>query len=80
MDVLIKNRFSTGDKIAVLTPGGLYPCAISSMRNFKGEPADTLHPGTTGSVFVSKNVIFATKEAIFAFLVTLNPAGAPASH
>ena len=79
-DVLIKNRFTMDDKLAILTPDGLFPCSLSSMRNFKGELVDTLHPGTSGSVFLAKNVISATKEAIFAFLVTLNPAGAPASH
>jgi U32 family peptidase len=79
-DVLIKSRFSTGDEIAMLTPGGIYPCEISSMRNFKGEPAETLHPGTTGSVSFSKSVISTTKEAIFAFLVRLNLSKAPASH
>lgn len=72
--VNVKNPFSPGDSIELMTPSGMHPCEVKGMLNFRGEHADRLNPGTEGLVLVPDDVLQNTENAEFAFLVRMDTA------
>lgn len=70
--VNVKNSFSLDDRLELLTPSGQIPCELASMKNFKGEDADRLHPGTEGWVFLPEDVKGLPENATFCFFVRQN--------
>ena len=68
--VNVKNAFGMDDGIELMTPSGQFPCEITSMKNFKGEDVDRLHPGTEGIVFIDSNI---PENDIFCFFIKRNP-------
>ena len=70
--VNVKNAFSLDDKLELMTPEGQFPCELVSMKNFKGEDADRLHPGTDGWLFLPKSTFFGAENANFFFFLKTN--------
>ena len=68
--VNVKNPFGMDDCIELMTPSGQFPCEIISMKNFKGEDVDKLHPGTEGIVFTNSEI---SENDIFCFFIKRNP-------
>ncbi len=71
--VNVKNPFSMDDSLELMTPGGMKPCAVESMNDFRGGAADRLNPGTEGRVFLPKNVSIDTESSKFSFFVKCLP-------
>ena len=67
--VNVKNQFSMDDSLEFMTPEGMSLCKISSLKNFRGEDADRLNPGTEGRVFIQDSGDFSLKNVKFGFFV-----------
>jgi putative protease len=67
--VNVKNPFSIEDSLELMTPSGMAPCKIDSMKDFKGGDVDRLHPGTEGWIFFSEDVKGLQENATFCFFV-----------
>lgn len=67
--IAIKNPISTKLDFELLTPEGSFPCSVSDLKNFKNEPAEILHPGTTGTLKIQGFNPSALKNPEFAFLI-----------
>ncbi len=51
--VNVKNAFSLGDELELMTPQGMVPCSVERLEDFRGGVAERLHPGTEGCVVLS---------------------------
>ena len=69
LQIQVKNQFSVNTEVEFMDPQGMVPCKILALQNVKKETVETLHPGTQGSVLLSKKVTNSTNDAFFAFLV-----------
>lgn len=67
--VNVKNPFGMDDSLELMTPSGQFPCEVSSMKNFKGEDVDRLHPGTEGIVFLDGKRPEKSENDIFCFFI-----------
>jgi len=67
--VNVKNPFTLDDSVELMTPGGMFPCELTSLMDFRGGAADRLNPGTEGRVFFSQNVQIDAEKAKFCFFV-----------
>lgn len=70
--VNVKNAFSMDDSLLLMTPQGMWPCEIVSMKDFRGGDADRLHPGTEGRIFLPENVMDLSPFATFCFFIRQN--------
>lgn len=69
VEVLVKNRFDIRSRLFWLDPETREEVRVQGLFDFKGSPAETLHPGTSGTVQLDKNVTGRTSLGKFAFLV-----------
>lgn len=70
--VNVKNAFSMDDSLELMTPEGMSPCSVDSMKDFRGGDADRLHPGTEGRIFLPDNVEDLSAFANFCFFIRQN--------
>lgn len=70
--VNVKNAFSMDDSLELMTPEGMSPCSVVSMKDFRGGDADRLHPGTEGRIFLPDNVEDLSAFATFCFFIRQN--------
>ena len=68
----------TGKTVKVIAPperkysAWLGGAILSSMKNFKGEDVDRLHPGTEGIVFLDGKICKMLENDIFCFFIKSN--------
>lgn len=69
VQVLVKNRFDIRSRLFWLDPETREDVHVESLFDAKGRPVETLHPGTSGTLRLDKNVTSRTSLGKFAFLV-----------
>ncbi len=69
LHVRVKNRFDRQTALAWFDPKIREAVSVSELKNAKGVPVETLHPGTEGLVRLHSDVTRRTDFKNFAFLV-----------